>query len=73
MLTGIFINEHFESIKIVVLKLTEIVIFRVNYIIPIGFGCFGTFGVSLFNLLYYFAWLRITAMCSIPEMRIWSY
>ena len=33
---------------------------------------FGTFVTSLFNILNYFVWLRITDEGYVSEMRIWS-
>ena len=36
----------------------------------LALACFGTFWTSLFNLLNYFVWLRITDEGSVPEMRI---
>ena len=55
-----------------VLKLTEIVILWVYYIIPFGFRSFRHFWASYFNFLHYFVWLRITDEGSVPKMRVWS-
>ena len=47
------------------------VILWVYYTIPFCFSLFRHFWVSLFNVLNYFDWLRITDEGSLPEMRIW--
>ena len=57
--------------KFSVLKLIEIVILWVYYTIPFDFSLFRHFWVSLFNVLNYVVWLRITEEGSVPEMCIW--
>ena len=68
-------SQRFESIKIQfsVLKFIEILILWIYYMTFIlASASFGTFVTSLFNLLNYFVWLRITDEGSVTEMRIWS-
>ena len=57
-----------RSTKFSVLKLIE------TKITPsrLALAYLGTFWVSLFNILNYFVWLRITDEGSVPEMRIRS-
>ena len=64
--------EHVLTDSFNKLKLIEIVILWVHYTIPFAETCFGSFWTSLFNVLNYFAWLRITDEGLVPEMRIWS-
>ena len=53
-------------------KMLYIVIIWVYFTIPYGLSLFWQFGVSLFNFLNYFVWLRITDEGSVPEIRLWS-
>ena len=55
-----------------VLKLIEILILWVYYIIPFGFSLFRHIWDIIFQPFSYFLGLRITDEGSIPEMRIWS-
>ena len=54
------------------IKLFEIVILWVYYIIPFGFSLFWHFWDISFQLLKLLLWLRTTDEGSVPEMRIWS-
>ena len=54
-------------------KLSVVFSLQTNLIDPLYiYTCFGTFWASLFNLLNYFVWPRITDVDSVPKMRIWS-
>ena len=54
------------------LKLIEIAIFRVYYIIPFDFSLLCLFFCHYFHFLILHVWLRMTEEGSVPEMRIWS-
>ena len=61
-----------ENQNFLCLKLIEIVILWVYYIIPFGFSLFGHFLVITFQIFILHVWLRITDEGSVPEMLIWS-
>ena len=65
-------SERLRASTFSVLKLTEIVILLVYYVIPFGFGLIWHFSDITFLLLNYLVWLRITDEGSVSEMRIRS-